>query len=162
MLILTLKDKFNYEVLCLGLHKRLSFFHIYNPQTSLKKSGKCGSRLFVKRQILDYFCVNMRQMLNIASSFVQITPSRKCTTLWLKYRKTNIYAYTNKRGVKIVEIHLLLSNINTSMYTHGDSVRKTGIHSLLPETQIQERANIHSPEMILPYIKTLPAALWLP
>ena len=34
------------------------------------------------------------------------------------------------------------------------------IHSC--QTQIQERANIHSPEMILQYIKTLPAALCLP
>ena len=40
--------------------------------------------------------------------------------------------------VKIVEIHLLLSNINTSMYTHGDSVRKVGIHTLLPDTNTRK------------------------
>ena len=64
--------------------------------------------------------------------------------------------------VKIVEIHLHLSNINTSMYTHTETVTgKLGfIHSC--QTHIQERDSILSPEMTLQYIKTLPAALCLP
>ena len=64
--------------------------------------------------------------------------------------------------VKIVKIHLVLSNINTSMYTHMETVSEKlrFIHSC--QTQIQERDIILSPEIILKHIEALPAALCLP